>query len=452
MQGNRWNPELLRWLQEASRAAGFDVVGVAGVRTTDNPYAVQDAARFSAWIDAGYAGEMEYLKRRDQAGHLLRGNLRVAMPWARSAIVCAMNYNFAAPSMRDEVHTPPPLSIDPAPPASGWIARYAWTGRALEDGPSAPTDYHDELLARLHDLETGLLARASCNIRCYVDTGPLVERALAADAGIGWIGKNTCLLNQQLGSWLLLGVIVTSLPVEETSDDAEDAHSAYTSLRAKLLHSEHSLTTQLEEVTPEYTTSIPAPDRCGTCTRCIDACPTGALLGSKSPDAPRTMDASRCIAYLTIEKKGAIDPSLRTTMGRHVFGCDICQDVCPWNRKPCAPFIAHIAIGGNSPGAPSAPRSMRKGWDSNQQGLQPRPELINPALDWLAAMGAHEFKRLFKGSPLERTGRKRLLRNVAIAMGNSGEECFLPQLEAWAAGDDPVLADAAQWARARLLA
>jgi epoxyqueuosine reductase len=146
------------------------------------------------------------------------------------------------------------------------------------------------------------------------------------------------------------------------------------------------------------------------------------------------MDASRCIAYLTIEKKGAIDPSLRAPMGRHVFGCDICQDVCPWNGKP-------------QRGTPVQPET------SASEGMPPpRPELINPALDWLAAMDASQFKRLFKGSPLERTGRKRLLRNVAIAMGNSGEAHFLPQLDEWATGDDAVLADAAQLARARLLA
>jgi len=153
------------------------------------------------------------------------------------------------------------------------------------------------------------------------------------------------------------------------------------------------------------------------------------------------MDASRCIAYLTIEKKGAIDPGLRAPMGRHIFGCDICQDVCPWNRKASKTKDEITTV-------PSASRSLRNGWDS----MQPRPELINPALDWLAALDASQFKRLFKGSPLERTGRKRLLRNVAIAMGNSGEARFLPQLESWAAGDDPLLADAAQWARARLLA
>ena len=400
MKSTRWNPALRCWLDEASRSAGFSVVGVAQVGGPDDPAAAQQAARFSAWIDAGHAGQMDYLKRRDEQGTLIRSSLRVAMPWARSAIVCAMNYNSAVA----------PRSIDPAPSGAGWIARYAWTGRTLDDGTTAPADYHDELLARLRTIETALLARAACTTRCYVDTGPLVERTLAAQAGIGWIGKNTCLINQQHGSWLLLAVLVTSLPVED---------------------------------------EFAALDRCGTCTRCIDACPTAALLGSKQPGAPRQMDASRCIAYLTIEKKGAIDPSLRAPMGRQVFGCDICQDVCPWNRKsssipPGAPSIA--------PDAPPIPRSVRNGWESNQQTLQPRPELVNPALDWLAAMDAREFKLRFKGSPLERTGRRRLLRNVAIAMGNSGEVHFLPQLEAWAAGGDPVLADAAAWARARLLA
>ena len=405
MESERWNPELRNWLDAASRAAGFDLVGVAGARAPEDPAAEQDAARFSAWVDAGHAGEMHYLKRRDERETLLRGNLRVAMPWARSAIVCAMNYSFAEA----------PRSINPAPPASGWIARYAWTGRMCDDGSSAPTDYHDDLLARLRNIESRLLARAACTTRCYVDTGPLLERTLAAEAGIGWIGKNTCLLNQRLGSWLLLGVVVTSLPVEQ--DESVSKQIANTPL----------------ELPAKHSASIASPDYCGTCTRCIDACPTGALLGSKSPGAPRTMDASRCIAYLTIEKKGTIDPNLRAPMGRHVFGCDICQDVCPWNSKQL--------------------RTMHVDPEpDDREGMQPRPELINPALDWLAAMDARQFKRLFKGSPPERTGRKRLLRNVAIAMGNSGEERFLPQLEAWAGGEDPVLAEAAAWARARLLA
>ncbi|HEY6376690.1 MAG TPA: 4Fe-4S double cluster binding domain-containing protein, partial [Edaphobacter sp.] len=156
-----------------------------------------------------------------------------------------------------------------------------------------------------------------------------------------------------------------------------------------------------------------AADRCGSCTRCIDACPTGALV------APREMDATRCIAYLTIEKKGTIPEELREGVGRQVFGCDICQDVCPWNRR------APVAV---------------------KEGMLARPELVNPALEWLAGMDAAEFKHWFKGSPIERTRRKRLHRNVAIAMGNSGDQQFLPQLEAWSTGEDPVLAESATWA------
>jgi epoxyqueuosine reductase len=379
----RWTPDLRSWLEQSARAAGFDAVGVASVRDTDAPQAVHEAARFAAWVESGGAGEMEYLKRRDEAGTLDRSGLRVAMPWARSVIVCVLNYNAGHPT-----------SLDPAPSGAGWIARYAWSGRTVEDGTQVATDYHNEMLGRLRKIEGELLGQADCTTRCYVDTGPVLERGYAAQAGVGWIGKNTCFMNQQMGSWLLLAVIVTSLEVDE-------------------------------EATPKLA-DLPAADRCGTCTRCIDACPTDALLGSKDPMAPREMDASRCIAYLTIEKKGAIDEGLRGQMGRQVFGCDICQDVCPWNRH--APVVS-------------------------REGMEPRPELVNPALEWLADMDNREFKRRFKGSPLERTGRKRLLRNVAIAMGNSGEERYLPQLDAWATNpEDAVLSAAAEWARARIRA
>ncbi len=161
-----------------------------------------------------------------------------------------------------------------------------------------------------------------------------------------------------------------------------------------------------------------AADRCGSCTRCIDACPTQALT------APREMDASVCIAYLTIEKKGTIPVALRQSMGRQVFGCDICQDVCPWNR-------------------PTFPAQVSQ--------ILPRPELVNPDLQWLAEMDGSTYKRWFKGSPLERTGRSRLQRNVAIAMGNSGEQRFLSQLQDWAKGDDAVLAETSTWAIGRIM-
>ncbi len=363
-----WTPELEVWMRAQAAEAGFDAAGVTAVAGATSGAEQLDAARFAAWVDAGRAGEMEYLKRRDEQGVLLRSGVHIAMPWARSVVVCALNYNAAAP-----------LSIKEAENGTGWIARYAWSGKESGDELEAllPTDYHEELLKRLRRVESALLARYSCETRCYVDTGPLVERSAALRAGVGWIGKNTCVINQELGSWLLLGVILTSLPV------AEDLP----------LHI--------------------AADRCGSCTRCIDACPTQALV------APREMDASRCIAYLTIEKKGAIAEELREPMGRQVFGCDICQDVCPWNRR------APVAV---------------------KEGMLARKELVNPTLDWLAGMDAAKFKQWFKGSPLERTRRKRLHRNVAIAMGNSGEERFLPQLEAWSHGEDEVLAESAQWA------
>ena len=359
-----WDAELAAWLADASQRAGFDA---ASATSAEN---ATDGLRFAEWIEAGRAGEMDWLKRRDENGVLLRSAVQVAVPWAKSIIVCAMNYNADAP-----------LSTDGSHPGNGWVGRYAWSGRIVE-GELQPVDYHDDLRTRLRLVEMELKERASCETRCYVDTGPLIERSAAAKAGIGWIGKNTCIIREGLGSWILMGVILTSLPM------AEDVPSVEL-----------------------------AADRCGSCTRCLDACPTNALV------EPRQMDASLCIAYLTIEKKGSIPDHLRDAMGRHVFGCDICQDVCPWNRK-----------------APVARKAR----------LETRRELVNPALAWLAGMDPAAFRRVFKGSPLERTGRNRLHRNVAVAMGNSGLTEYIPQLEIWASGVNVVLAEAARWALARL--
>jgi epoxyqueuosine reductase len=348
-------------ISRLARSAGFSKAGIAPVPPAGaDDYA--ELSHFASWIQQGAAGEMEYLKRQDDAGRLLRSSLRVAVPWARSVIVCAANYNPDAPS-----------SVDPAPQESGWIARYALTGSA-----GAPSDYHDVLLARLKTLEGNLQQLLGhFTARCYVDTGPLVERVYAKYAGVGWIGKNTCILDQELGSWLFLGVILTDL---------------------------------------ELPAALPlriAEDRCGSCTRCIDACPTDALT------TPYQMDASQCIAYLTIEKRGAIAEPLRSRIGRQVFGCDICQDVCPWNRR--API-------------------------SHDPELAARPELVNPALDWLAELDADQFRTFFRRSPLQRTKLSGLLRNVAIAMGNSGLASYIPRLTRWASEADPVLAEAAQWA------
>jgi epoxyqueuosine reductase len=345
---------------KAATTAGFDLAGVAGVRE----YA--ELNFFSQWIAAGHAGEMNYMQARNEHGELKRASLGSALPWARSVIVCALNYNTAEP-----------YSTEVNNPKTGWISRYAWSQQ----------DYHKVVLTRLQQVENELHralsenatdAAASLQTRCYVDTGPLVERVYAKYAGVGWVGKNTCVINQRLGSWFFLGVILTSL-----------------------------------ELAPD----IPAADRCGTCTRCIEACPTDALL------APHILDSNRCISYLTIEKRGAIPEDLREGTGRHLFGCDICQDVCPWNRKPPA---------------------------TGEPQLQPRPELVSPALDWLAQMSGEEFASTFRGSPVRRAKLSGLRRNSVVAMGNSRDRNFIPTLEKLSADPDPVVAEHAHGALERL--
>jgi epoxyqueuosine reductase len=358
---------LRKRIETLALEAGFSAGGIAAVPAPGSAQEEQERSRFSDWIEQGRAGEMGYLQRRDDAGRLLRSSLSVALPWARSVIVCAANYN------PDQ-----PRSIDPAFAGAGWIARYAWSG----NGQRA-TDYHKVLLRRLECLRDSLIAELGpFESRCFVDTGPVVERVYARYAGLGWVGKNTCLIHQQLGSWMFLGVIVTSLELPEA-----------------------------------VAATLPAADRCGSCTRCLEACPTGALTG------PREMDASRCISYLTIEKRGTIAEELRAGMGRQVFGCDICQDVCPWNRKAPVSTDPELAV---------------------------RPELVNPALEWMAAMDEEAFGRAFNGSPVRRAKWSGFRRNLAIAMGNSGQAIFLPALRQWAADSDPVVAEAAQWAMDKL--
>jgi epoxyqueuosine reductase len=340
----------------AAQQAGFELAGVAPA--TDSP----ELQCFPEWIAAGYAGDMKYMEARDEQGTLKRASLSRVAPWARSVIVCAINYN-----------TDHPYSTQVLDPECGWISRYAWSHE----------DYHEAVLRRLKQVESalhGAVGKAEPQLitRSYVDTGPIVERVFAKYAGVGWIGKNTCIINQKIGSWLFLGVILTSL-----------------------------------EITP----NVPAPDRCGTCTRCIEACPTDAIL------APYKLDPNRCISYLTIEKRGSIPEEQRAGMGRHVFGCDICQDVCPWNRK--AP-------------ATTAPE------------FSPREALVNPDLDWLAEMSSEEFRDTFRGSPIRRAKRSGLRRNAVIAIGNSGKREFLPLLEKLVLDEDLSVSESARWALARL--
>jgi epoxyqueuosine reductase len=343
-------------VKRAAEDAGFNIVGIAPA--ADAP----EHKYFPEWISAGYAGEMKYMAARDEHGEFKRGSLARVAPWARSVVVCAINYN-----------TDHPYSTEEHAPGCGWISRYAWSRE----------DYHDAVLRRLQQLEAALQQSVPTDFqpvltRSYVDTGPIVERVYAKYAGVGWIGKNTCIINQKKGSWLFLGVILTSL-----------------------------------QLVPD----IPAPDRCGSCTRCIEACPTEALT------EPYQLDSNKCISYLTIEKRGSIPEGLRAGMGRHVFGCDICQDVCPWNRK-----------------APT----------STAAEFEPRAGLVNPDLAWLAEISAEEFHVAFRGSPIRRTKRSGLRRNAAIALGNSGEQQFLPLLKRLADDEDESVAESAQWAVTQL--
>ena len=353
--------------------AGFAEAGLVAL-----PHAHQerDAARFEEWVRAGRAGSMRYLERKNEDSALLRSRARIPFPWARSAVVCWANYNGEQPR-----------STEPAAEGAGWIARYAWSSKVDAQGRRRPSDYHKVLLKRLKALEARLHEELGAfEARAFVDTGPVVERALAEAAGLGWTGKNTCLIHPKLGSFGFLAVLLTSLEID-----------------------------------------VPAalqPDRCGSCRRCLEACPTGALI------APYQMDAARCIAYLTIEHRGAIAPELMEGMGRQVFGCDICQDVCPWNRKA-------LSFGFLSGGDPE---------------LEARTELVIPALEALAALDEAGFERAFNGSPVRRAGFLGLRRNVAIAMGNSRMGRFAPWLEDWADVADEGLRSAARWAREKLKA
>jgi len=346
--------EITAMVKRVAHNAGFELAGVAPA--SDGP----ERDYFERWISEGRAGEMKYLEARDQQKRLKRASIGRVAPWARSVVVCAINYN-----------TDQPYSTEVDDPQRGWISRYAWSRE----------DYHEAVMRKLRVVEDalrGAVGDDDLTTRCYVDTGPIVERVAAKYAGIGWVGKNTCVINQKIGSWLFLGVILTSL---------------------------------------ELQADLPAPDRCGTCTRCIDACPTQAIT------APYELDSNLCIAYLTIEKRSSIPEELRAGMGVHVFGCDICQDVCPWNRK-----------------APA----------TNDSAFQPRPELVNPALEWLAMISEEEFHETFRGSPVRRAKRSGLRRNAVIAMGNSGERKFLPVLEKLATEEDEILRESAEWGKSRV--
>jgi epoxyqueuosine reductase len=355
-------------IMECSRALGFDLCGVAPA--ADFP----ELAHLDEWLARGYAGEMRYLHNPKRTSPSL------ALQGARSVIVCALNYNTSFSSSMEA----PEQSLPQTGPR-GWISRYAWGD-----------DYHQVLGEKLEALVHMMRVEISepFDARAYVDTGPIVERVAAKYAGLGWLAKNTCLINEQSGSWFFLGVIVTSLDLADSLDPAK----------------------------------APAPDLCGNCSLCIDACPTGAIV------EPYMLDARRCISYLTIELRGAIPIDLRAAMGHHVYGCDICQDVCPWNRRAPVSVLPDFQ-----------PRSREK------------HSLFSPDLEWLISLTDEEFREMFRKSPVKRTKRRGLARNACVAIGNSGLRPGDPRyaeicerLGQLAASEDALLAGHARWALDRI--
>ena len=336
-----------------ARELGFALCGVAPAG------AFPELAFLREWLDRGYAGEMRYLERTAAR----RADVRQVLPGARTVIALAANY-----------HVDRPYSTEQADPGQARVSRYAWG-----------EDYHAVIGRRTRQLLDWLRAasREPFEARAYVDTGPVQERVYAQYAGLGWIGKNTCLINAELGSWLFLSEIVCTLPLE---------------------------------------TDAPALDQCGACTLCLEACPTGALV------APHVLDSNRCIAYLTIEQRGALPAPARADLGSHVYGCDICQEVCPWNAQP--------------------PVSADPAW-------QPHPALDQPRLDALWRQPDAVLRPAVKRSAMAYAGLRRLRRNTAVALGNSGTADAAAALAEPAAGDDdsraaPLVAEHAAWARRRL--
>ena len=336
-------------VKRLARECGFELAGVARAEPAD------DRERYRQWVAAGYAGEMRYLTDRRAT---VRDDPRQLLAEARSVISVGRLYN-----------TPWPYSTQFDEAGRGWISRYAWGG-----------DYHDEMRAGLARMEQRLRDEAGeMKARILVDTAPLLERSYARLAGLGWIGRNTCVINQQRGSWFFLGELLVSLDLDP------------------------------DEV---------APDRCGTCTRCIDACPTAALVPSGDG---YTLDARLCISYFTIELRGAVPEEHRAGIGSHVLGCDICQDVCPWNRR--APVDATACY---------------------------QPRSFAPPLERMAALSEGEFREMFGGTPVTRARYSGFLRNVVIAMGNQRRAEYRPALERLAASEDAMVAEHARWALKQL--
>lgn len=341
-------------VKRIARDCGFELAGVAMAEPSP------EAAYYREWVAQGMPGEMSYLtgKRGD-----IRSDPRSLLRTARSILCVGKLYN-----------GPQPYSTDFEPGELAWISRYAWGD-----------DYHAVVRDGLQRVVERLLAASPepFDWKICVDTAPLLERAYARQAGLGWIARNTCLINQEMGSWFFLGELLLSLELEADN---------------------------------------PPPDRCGTCMLCIEACPTGAIVPARRPEGPsHALDSRLCISYITIELRGAIPERIRPSLGNHVFGCDICQDVCPWNRRAAV---------------------------TNEPAFVPKH--FAPPLERLAALGEDEFRQMFRKTPVMRAKYRGFLRNVVVAMGNTRLRKFQTPLDRLARSPDPVVAEHARWALGRL--
>ncbi len=339
-------------IREVANRCGFEIAGV----TAATPHT--DYARFEKWIQSGKAAHLRYLT--DHRG-VMRSNPRTLLPTAESIICVGKLYN-----------TDRPFSTEYINPNQGWISRYAWG-----------LDYHEILRPPLEAFVNWLTEINGCSFqsKLCIDTAPLLERSYARAAGLGWIGKNTCLINERCGSWFFLAELLVDLVIEPDA---------------------------------------PVPDRCGTCTRCIDACPTNAIV--PNPTGGYDVDARLCISYLTIEERGPIDVHLARQHGHHIFGCDICQDVCPWNLS-----------------------ARRKRTDLTQEPHF-SAKILAPDLVELSRLTEKDFRLVFRRSPILRIKYDGFLRNVAIAMGNSGNARMLAPLQKLALNASPLVSNAAEFA------
>jgi epoxyqueuosine reductase len=348
--------ELKAQLVSYAQQIGFDSCRIAACTAPTH------TTEFREWLRESAHGEMNYMQRGEEK----RCDPQKVLSGARSVIVLALNY-FQGNAAHPPSQSFGVASTAAATPNTGKIARYAWGD-----------DYHDVIAAKLDEIDQ-FLRDFGGDQKCYVDTGPILERDHAAQAGIGWQGKSTMLIDERLGTWFFLAEILTTL-----------------------------------ELPPDQLVA----DRCGTCERCIKACPTGAIT------APHRLDARRCISYLTIELKGSIPLELRPLVGDRIFGCDDCLDACPWNR------FAQV---------------------SHETAFAARYSTLGMSLREYLELTDSEFRAVFKNSPIKRIKRRGFLRNVCVALGNAGDASDLPALERAAADQEPLIAEHAEWAIQRIL-